>query len=55
MQEQNYEFAALYFPNLGHGMLYLPLMACSFNKILTDNKVFYLSIMTLPADTIYHK
>ena len=55
MQEQNYEFVALFFPNLGHGMLYLPLMACGFDKVLTDNKVFYFSIMTLPADTTYHK
>ena len=55
VQEQNYEFVALFFPNLGHGMLYLPLMACSFDKVLTDNKVFYFSIMTLPAYTTYHK
>ena len=55
VQEQNYEFVALFFPNLGHEMLYLPLMACGFDKVLTDNKVFCFSIMTLSADTTYHK
>ena len=32
-----------------------PPLACGFDKVLTDDKVFYFSKMTLPADTTHHK
>ena len=55
VKEQNYELAALFFSKFRAWNAAPPPLACGFDKILTDDKVFYFSKMTLPADTTHHK